>query len=112
MTRLEALSKKNHPYKCNTRNFYSNEANEQYDNITEFLDEYEDADIDMNLVFRWDVHKTEDGEYYVEIFLILQRKGIFRPISIDSILEDDVERFETYLQKHKQKIDELWDLST
>lgn len=104
---LEQLSV-NHDYYCSDGNYYSNEANERYETATDFLNDFECADIDMNLVFRWDVYKSEDGLFSAEVFMILQRKGIFKPIAIRSIVESEVDMFVLYLEKHKQKLDSLW----
>jgi len=83
--------------------------------MTAFLDEMEDADIDMNLVFRWDIkekraEETDNvtGEYYAEIFIMHQRKGLFCPHFVKTITEDEVARFISYLQKHKERLDEIW----
>ncbi len=105
-----------HPYYCSDSNYYSNDAGMVYDTMKEFLDEFEDADVDMNLVFRWDVkpdlsdedYETPLGTYYAEIFMMHQRKGIFSPFHIRSITEEDVPRFVEYLKVHQQTLQELW----
>ena len=111
-TALERLSV-DHPYYCSESNFYSNEPNQGYETATEFLDDFESADIDMNLVFRFDVQPrgengAEYGRYCAEIFMMLQRKGIFKPIYIKHINEKEAERLESYLAKHFEKIKEIW----
>ncbi|WOL24713.1 hypothetical protein [Vibrio phage PG216] len=104
-----------HPYYCADCNYYSREAGATYDTMKEFLDEFEDADVDYNLVFRWDVkpilddeHDKPTGEFYAEVFIMQQRKGIFAPFYIRSITEDDVPRFVEYLKPHKERLEEIW----
>ncbi|ALP47558.1 hypothetical protein phiST2_0054 [Vibrio phage phi-ST2] len=104
-----------HPYYCADCNYYSNESGGVLETMTEFLDEFEGADIDMNLVFRWDVkpNLSEEDEtpldtYYAEIFMMHQRKGIFAPFFIRSITEDEVPRFVEYLKEHHQTLQQLW----
>ena len=104
-----------HDYHCSESNYYSNKPSKRYDTATEFLDEFENTDIDMNLVFRFDVHNKRDeetdietGEYWAEVFLMLQRKGIFMPCHIVSIKQDEVDRFVSYLKKHKEKLNSIW----
>lgn len=105
-----------HPYYCADCNYYSNEAGATYDTMKEFLDEFEDADVDYNLVFRWDVkpnlseedYETPLGTYYAEVFIMQQRKGIFAPFYIRSITEDDVPRFVEYLKPHKERLEQIW----
>lgn len=116
MSKLEKLAV-DHPYYCSDSNFYSNEPRMRYETLEEFLEEWEDADIDMNLIFRWDVHvRDEDNEnfddygpYYAEVFIIHQRKGIFRPIWIDSVREEDYEIFTALLSKHYARLKEVWE---
>ena len=96
-----------HPYYCSTSNYYSNDANQGFKTMTEFLDEFEDADIDMNLMFRFDVHEA-DGRYSAECFLMLQRKGIFMPCTIESFTENELPRFIAYANLHKQRLLENW----
>jgi len=109
--KIKRIIRKKHPYYCSDSNYYSNEASSNFESMTDFLDSFEDCDVDMNLVFRWDIRKNDDDDmYYAEIFMMLQRKGIFKPIMIDSVLESEVERFEKYLMKHKKVLNMLWSL--
>jgi hypothetical protein len=98
----------NHDYYCSDNNFYSSKVSGKFESMTEFLDSFECMDVDLNLCFRWDVHKNDDGTYSAEVFLILQRKGIFKPCFITSFKDHEVDRFVSYLQKHKSKIYSLW----
>jgi len=110
---LKRLVSCEHPYYCSDSNYFSNEANERYETMTEFLDDFEDADIDMNLVFRWDISpRGESGadadRYSAEVFMMLQRKGIFKPIYIAHVNEKEAERFERYALKHYEVLQKLW----
>lgn len=112
---LKDLAEIKHPYYCSESNYHSNEANVQYETMQDFLDDFEDADVDMNLCFRWDVHNTVDeegyeieGKYSAEVFLMLQRKGIFRPCIIKEFEEKDMDRFINYVQKHAETIKQIW----
>ena len=98
----------NHPYYCNTSNYYSNDAYMSFDTMTEFLNEYEDSDEDLNFVFRWDVYRRENETYRAEIFIMHQRKGRFVPCDIRSIDDCEVDRFVAYLGKHWTLINKLW----
>lgn len=46
--------------------------------------------------------------YQAKVFLILQRKGIFLPVTINNIYENDVKGFVTYLQKHANQQKLMW----
>ena len=113
MSLLKELSIE-HPYYCSESNYYSNEAGATWETMTEFLDEFETADIDMNLVFRWDISpRGESGEeadrYQAEVFMMHQRKGIFSPHQIKHINEKECERFALYIAAHWQKLREIWE---
>lgn len=43
-----------HPYYCSEGNYFSNDMHHEYKSWVDFLDEFGDTDMDMNLVFRWD----------------------------------------------------------
>lgn len=114
MSTLERLSVE-HPYYCASENYYTNDGSLRCETMTEFLDDFEDADIDMNLMFRWDIKQRSDyyenadpNTYYAEVFLMLQRKGIFRPVHIATVSEEEAKRFEEYANKHYQHLQELW----
>lgn len=99
-----------HDYYASESNYYSRDASQQFDTFAEFYQEYHDADIDMNLVYRWDIKKFDHQEaYYMEIFIIRQRKGIYAPIRISRVLEEDVENVIKFLTPHLDKLRSLWE---
>lgn len=102
----------NHPYYCSDSNYYSNDAAMFFATCSDFLDEFSDADIDLNYCFRWDVAlKDEENPsigYEAKVFIMVQRKGRFMPITIGSIYEEDVERFVSYLQAHANYHKAIW----
>lgn len=104
-----------HPYYCAASNFYSNEAEQEFETVTDFLDEFtvnHTTDIDRNLIFRFDIEKDEDDTskpLSLFIGMIQQRKGIYKPIrclTYDPATEG--ERLEKYLQTHLQRLLENW----
>lgn len=114
MSELEKFSV-HHDYYCNETNFYSDEAGNTWETMTEFLDIFENADVNMNLCFRWDIKNRSDdeegaraGRYCAEVFLIGQRKGIFMPHTINHINEAEMPRFKRYLEKHWLTMLQIW----
>lgn len=99
-----------HDYYCSDNNYYSNAPAQKYDTFPDFYSDFKDADVDMNLVFRWDVNEFEEvkNNFYMEIFIIQQRKGIFKPIHISRVFDQDVALIESYLKPHKEKLLSLW----
>lgn len=112
---LQQLSKSIHPYYCSTTNYFSNEASEHYSTMQDFVEMYHDADIDMNLIFRWDIEEVLDedtdeptGKYRAEVFLMKQRKGIFSPCVIDSVTDEELPGFLEIAKKHWAYLTDLW----
>lgn len=102
-----------HPYYCSDSNYYERNSI-KYETMSDFLADWMDNDVDMNLCFRWDVFEKEDdeenktGAYRAKIFIMHQRKGKFQPIIIDSFDQSEADQFIEYLEKHKNKIMQLW----
>ena len=101
-----------HDYYCSDNNYYSNDAALKYETFNDFLADFKDADVDMNLVFRWDVKAINDEDetegYYLEIFQMKQRKGIYTPIHISEFKKEDIAKLIEYLQPHIAKLKSIW----
>ena len=107
-----------HSYYCSGANYYSNDASHEYDSWKEFDEEWgiEDLDLDYNHVFRFDLKENEEpevddtlGKYYLEIFFMLQRKGIFKPVLIKNITEGDFENIVKFLKPHWDYTKNMWE---
>jgi len=96
-----------HDYYCNDDNYFSNDARLKYNCWEEFYDEFEDADIDMNLVFRWDMSKSTK-KYTLKLYMIQQRKGIFTPIIVKDFKEENINEFIKYITPHIKKLENIW----
>lgn len=79
---------------------YSDKTNE-WDTMEEFLNEYEHSDIDYNWVIRWDITR-EARKAPIKVYIIIfhQRKGIVKRNIIESVSDNDLDRFITYIKKH------------
>lgn len=99
----------NHDYYASGQNFYSNEASGHFNTWADFYEEFHDADIDMNLVYRWDIKQREESKrYYMQIIVIGQRKGLYLPQHIDYVDEIDVPQIIQFLKPHFEKIQKIW----
>ncbi|AUR85941.1 hypothetical protein NVP1081O_206 [Vibrio phage 1.081.O._10N.286.52.C2] len=97
-----------HPYYCETSNYFSNDWNMTFETVTDFLAEFDETtDLNMNHVFRWDVKPDDDG-YSAYVYFMLQRKGIFMPCTIERIVESDVPAFVEFLRKHRDHQAKMW----
>lgn len=105
MTERQRLWDVDHPYYCNEGNYFASGCGSHFSRWQDFLAAEGDADLDMNLVFRWDwVAPREDDEpdkpiqwhsdeYYrdctLKLFYMGQRKGLFRYTTIDVCRADE-----------------------
>ena len=104
-----------HPYYANESNYYTNDYPTEWETVDDFLDEFENADVDMNLVFRFDINKKTDddgeiikGQFDAWIYIIYQRKGIYAPNHINTITDSDMPRLNEYLRKHWTRMNDNW----
>lgn len=98
-----------HSYYCSDSNYYSNDAACTFTTWADFYEEYYDADVEYNLIFRWDIKQREESKrYWMEIFIMHQRKGIYRPITISYLDEKDMPQVENLLKKHWDYLKNLW----
>lgn len=120
--KLEATE---HSYYCSDTNYYvgnkygENFGLSEYETWEEFSEAWdsENIDYDYSLLFRYDIKNKYDekedeeieGEYYLELFFILQRKGIFKPVVILDLKEDDLSEVEKMLKDAKQHLFGLWE---
>ena len=104
-----------HPYYCTESYYYTRTptkgwgAPQKYSTFGEYLKEWEDPDLDMNFVFRWDwqrltPEKFEDEGFdevtdaslnsegnfsELKLFLMMQRKGCKKIITIQKMEDSD-----------------------
>ncbi len=98
-----------HDYYASDGNYYSREATGHFNTWADFYEEYKDCDIDMNLVYRWDIHEREkSGRYYMQVTIIGQRKGIYSPQLIDYVDEKDVPQIIEFMKPHFEKLLKIW----
>lgn len=106
-----------HPFYCAEQNYFTNtECGQHFQDIESFLEEESDSDLDMNLVFRWDwlpniPDNWDDGPFpkdgIFKVFIIGQRKGIYRWVTVDVSYEDE-NKVIKYLQPRLEHIKTLW----
>ena len=98
-----------HDYYCSNSNYYSNDPYTEWDTFGDFYNIYKDADIDMNLIFRFDIHPRKNSKKHtMNIYMIGQRKGIFFPHYIRYVDEDDFSLIMEILKPHFEKMQNLW----
>jgi len=98
-----------HPYYCMDEEYFKNESTWAFGNFGQFLQGYKEADIDLNLCFRFDLFEDFEDCYKMKLFMIHQRKGIFMVYTINNIKESDLPAINEYLSKHYKRLQEMWE---
>jgi hypothetical protein len=111
-----------HPYYCNEGNYYASSADglgPQFKTFATFLAEWGDANLDMNLVFRWDWTEGGDqaGEPFngdvnyrngvLKVFIMGQRKGLYNWATVE-VCRADEPAVRDYLLPRLQRLMDLW----
>ena len=116
MTRLWEAD---HPYYMTEGNYFSNDCHTRWKSLDEFLAEFGEADIDYNLVIRWDWREGEGwevGEYNGDdnyrharlmVQILGQRKALLQSHEIE-VCRADEPKIKEYLAKHAERIRENW----
>lgn len=121
------LQETKHEYYCSENNYYVGNYNGEnhgrcdYETWSEFKKEWlgigEDElwlDDDYNHVFRFDILEKKDdderrlGEFELWLFFILQRKGIYRPVWIKKITQDDMSEINEFLKNRWSYMQNQW----
>lgn len=115
----------NHPYYCSESNYFATglqnrELMIHYKSFAEFLADWKDSDLDLNLMFRFDWSEvSEDGEPSykgddnyrngtLHVFWMLQRKGIFQTSTIEVCRNDEPLVIE-FLRPRWSRMLRLWE---
>lgn len=114
-----------HPYYCNEGNYFASsvECHAHFERWQDFIEEEGNADLDMNLVFRWDWESPRKGygpdspiewngdPYYrdstLKLFYLGQRKGIYRWVTV-SVCRADEPAIREWLQVRFDHLMKLW----
>ncbi|MNW28150.1 hypothetical protein D3C74_49650 [compost metagenome] len=98
-----------HPYYCNLSNYRTpaDEGGHKYASLQEFLEEWDDADLDYCLLFRWDWVITEQGEDELQTFWIMQRVGDYQYCTT-KVNKGDEDKVKAFLQTRWEYMKELW----
>jgi hypothetical protein len=122
MAETKHLWEVEHAYYCNEGNYYARESVESsYRSWADFLAENGDADMDYNLLFRWDWQERDDetGEPNFNgdvnyrngtllLFWLGQRKGLYRYSTV-SVCRADEPAVLDYLRPRWEHLRSLWE---
>lgn len=101
-----------HPYYCNLGNYGINNCGQEYESWQDFFDAEGNADMDYNLVFRWDWKKaTADNELDFDtlfVFFMGQRKGLYRWVEIE-ISDADEDAVRAWLKTRWDYLKTVWE---
>lgn len=114
------LWESDHPYYMNEGNYFKAGMHTVWESLGLYLAEFADADIDYNLVIRWDWREGEgwglanyngcdaDRIGRLMIQMLGQRKALLQSHEV-KVCRDDEPKARDYLEKHAARIAENWD---
>ncbi len=101
MTTLKDLAVK-HDYYCEPRSVG------YYDTWKDFYLVFKDMDIDLDLIFRWDIQEDDDGSFSMDVFMMQQRKGHYMSKVIRNVDEEDVPAILDLMGRHWARLQSIW----
>lgn len=109
---MKHLWEVDHSYYCENVNYFSGGCCVSYDSWGEFERSGEvTANLNMNLVFRWDWTSADPREDRLHdelsIFFVGQRKGLFRSAVI-KVTQEDEDKVKDYLLPRMRHLFSLW----
>lgn len=104
-----------HPYYCSDGCYYSNNCETKWASLASFLGEMGAADVDMNLVWRWDLKSHGDDDNLgadwstanLHLYVMHQRKAAPHT-HIVSVARADEPAIITFLSKHWETMQAIW----
>jgi hypothetical protein len=119
---MKHLWELNHAYYCNLGNYRSNDCLYEFDSFEDFNEAWGNADLDYNLLFRWDWSQYDPNDHSEEekqnpghdtrdelkIFWMLQRHGDFR-CCVVKVRKDDEQDVIEFLQPRWEYMKKLWE---
>lgn len=111
-----------HSYYCSESNYFANRSDGgpiEYGSWSRFLDEFDRADIDLNMVFRWDWKRFDPQDYTEEdmpkdqrdtlqICMMHQRKGKYCSYLV-RVTDADADDVQAFLKKHWEYLKSIWE---
>lgn len=109
------LRESKHDYQnCLVGNYYDSNMSGTFKSWDGFVETHlgfreNDFDDTYHFVFRYDIHKQENGEYRLEVCMMLQRKGIYTHLNIRNINQETLDTdVKEWLRGRRNYLMELW----
>jgi hypothetical protein len=98
-----------HPYYCAEGNFFKAGQHTRFESWADFTEEtYYSGDRDLNLVFRWDWHRSDDGPDELLLFFVFQRKAWLCSVGI-AVTEADEPAVREFLESCARTMAATWE---
>jgi hypothetical protein len=120
MRKIE-LKPTEHMYYFSATNYYvgnkygENYGRAEYETWDDFCESWGDYDLDYNFLVRYDILQKRDSRtdelidgFQLWLLFILQRKGIYLPVVIHNIDEQDMEDINKTLSNHWEYMRDMW----
>ena len=100
-----------HPYYAAEGNYALKDCHETYESWASFAEAEGDADLDYNLVYRWDWDAADESDPEdadtLKIYFMGQRKALCRSVDV-GVTKADEEAVRAYLMPRWKRLQELW----
>lgn len=97
-----------HPYYCTEGNYFQNGHHHRFKSWASFIEEWGNADEDMNLLYRWDILRNEeDDELRLKCFYMHQRKARCSSVGVD-ITNADLPAIREWLGGKWERMRRIW----
>lgn len=107
-TKRKRLWEARHPYRCHELPWHDPEATRHWYTWAAFFEEEGDADLDLNLLVRWDWRAAEEtGDEVLFLAFLTQRKGFLRTATVDVTREDELAVLR-YLRPRWTRLRQIW----
>lgn len=107
---INKIAQTKHDYSC-----YTTTDAHIFESWEDFYDEWNDAHDYFNLLFRFDINQMIDendddipNEYQMELFYVLQRKGILLSVTVEHITKADLPKINKYLSSKWKYLSNMW----
>lgn len=107
-----------HPYYAEEGNYYSNGCHAEVETWTDFLSDFGDDDLDMNLVYRWDWNVPDPNDYgddeevpteSLSIFYVGQRKALLRSVAVSTVERSEEPEIRAWLAVRAEHLRKVWE---
>lgn len=103
-----------HPYYMAEGNYFASGVHnccQNFESLDSFIEEWKDADIDLNRIHRWDFNCEDDQKLPTQVtfYYVIQRKANILSCTVKIDASKDEEKIRKFLRPHAILNQKLWE---